>query len=252
MFPNSHAIYMHDTPSKSLFERDTRALQPRLHKAAESPRHGRQGAWHHGGGYRPADRQRADTRRCTLPDEHSCTCGLFHRLAGRYGKGRSIMRMSTDATAICARRSMRPRPNPHAGPDDRVLSFPTAGAVTRMMCVRLHRRVSTQVIGACHVLREKRFDPCHIAEGSDLLGRSSGARTSQDKLRSKEQMKIGIVGTGMVGSAAGYAMALLGVGTQIVLVDADARACPRPGPGHRPRNSVRHHGGNPCGRLRRS
>jgi len=34
-------------------------------------------------------------------------------------------------------------------------------------------------------------------------------------------MKIGIVGTGMVGSAAGYAMALLGVGTQIVLVDAN-------------------------------
>lgn len=26
MFPNSHAIYMHDTPSKSLFERDTRAF----------------------------------------------------------------------------------------------------------------------------------------------------------------------------------------------------------------------------------
>ncbi|MEM5472420.1 L-lactate dehydrogenase [Hoeflea sp. AS60] len=34
-------------------------------------------------------------------------------------------------------------------------------------------------------------------------------------------MKIGIVGTGMVGSAAGYAMALLGVGTDIVLVDAN-------------------------------
>ena len=34
-------------------------------------------------------------------------------------------------------------------------------------------------------------------------------------------MKIGIVGTGMVGSAAGYAMALMGVGTQIVLVDAN-------------------------------
>lgn len=33
-------------------------------------------------------------------------------------------------------------------------------------------------------------------------------------------MKIGIVGTGMVGSAAGYAMALMGVGTEIVLVDA--------------------------------
>jgi len=34
-------------------------------------------------------------------------------------------------------------------------------------------------------------------------------------------MKIGIVGSGMVGSAAGYAMALTGVGTRIVLVDAN-------------------------------
>ena len=34
-------------------------------------------------------------------------------------------------------------------------------------------------------------------------------------------MKIGIVGTGMVGSSAAYAMALLGVGTEIVLVDAN-------------------------------
>lgn len=34
-------------------------------------------------------------------------------------------------------------------------------------------------------------------------------------------MKIGIVGTGMVGSASAYAMALLGVGTHIVLVDAN-------------------------------
>ncbi|MBC7283206.1 L-lactate dehydrogenase [Hoeflea sp.] len=34
-------------------------------------------------------------------------------------------------------------------------------------------------------------------------------------------MKIGIVGTGMVGSSAAYAMALLGVGTDIVLVDAN-------------------------------
>jgi L-lactate dehydrogenase len=35
-------------------------------------------------------------------------------------------------------------------------------------------------------------------------------------------MKIGIVGTGMVGSASAYAMALMGVGTQIVLVDHNA------------------------------
>lgn len=34
-------------------------------------------------------------------------------------------------------------------------------------------------------------------------------------------MKIGIVGTGMVGSSAAYAMALLGVGTDVVLVDKD-------------------------------
>lgn len=34
-------------------------------------------------------------------------------------------------------------------------------------------------------------------------------------------MKIGIVGTGMVGSASAYALALLGVGSEIVLVDAD-------------------------------
>ena len=31
-------------------------------------------------------------------------------------------------------------------------------------------------------------------------------------------MKIGIVGAGMVGSSAAYAMALLGIGTEIVLV----------------------------------
>ncbi|MEM0948514.1 MAG: L-lactate dehydrogenase [Pseudomonadota bacterium] len=34
-------------------------------------------------------------------------------------------------------------------------------------------------------------------------------------------MKIGIVGAGMVGSAAGYAIALMGVASQIVLVDQD-------------------------------
>jgi murein L,D-transpeptidase YcbB/YkuD len=35
LFPNKHAIYMHDTPSKSLFERDERALQPRLRAPAD-------------------------------------------------------------------------------------------------------------------------------------------------------------------------------------------------------------------------
>ena len=36
-------------------------------------------------------------------------------------------------------------------------------------------------------------------------------------------MKVGIVGTGMVGSSAAYAMALLGVGNEIVLVDANEK-----------------------------
>ena len=35
MFPNPYAVYLHDTPSKSLFERDYRALQPRLHARHE-------------------------------------------------------------------------------------------------------------------------------------------------------------------------------------------------------------------------
>ena len=35
-------------------------------------------------------------------------------------------------------------------------------------------------------------------------------------------MKIGIVGTGMVGSSAAYAMTLLGIGSEIMLVDANA------------------------------
>jgi L-lactate dehydrogenase len=57
----------------------------------------------------------------------------------------------------------------------------------------------------------------------------------------------------MVGSAAGYAMALLGVGTQIVLVDADAALSPalRPRISPTPR-SIRHHRGYPCRRLFRS
>ena len=36
-------------------------------------------------------------------------------------------------------------------------------------------------------------------------------------------MKVGIVGTGMVGSSAAYAMALLGVGNEVVLVDANEK-----------------------------
>jgi L-lactate dehydrogenase len=36
-------------------------------------------------------------------------------------------------------------------------------------------------------------------------------------------MKVGIVGTGMVGSSAAYAMALLGVGNEIVLIDANEK-----------------------------
>ena len=48
LFPNSHAIYMHDTPSKSLFSRGYPCLQPWLHQARGSARHGRQGAGHDG------------------------------------------------------------------------------------------------------------------------------------------------------------------------------------------------------------
>lgn len=36
-------------------------------------------------------------------------------------------------------------------------------------------------------------------------------------------MKIGVVGTGMVGASAAYAMALLGVGTEIILVDRNEK-----------------------------
>ncbi|MGB0498047.1 MAG: L-lactate dehydrogenase [Rubricella sp.] len=36
-------------------------------------------------------------------------------------------------------------------------------------------------------------------------------------------MKIGVIGAGMVGSASAYAMALMGIGSRIVLVDLDAK-----------------------------
>src|SRR3546814_9470773 len=35
LFPNAHAIYMHDTPSKSFFKRDTRALSHGCVRLAE-------------------------------------------------------------------------------------------------------------------------------------------------------------------------------------------------------------------------
>ena len=35
LFPNQHDVYLHDTPSKSLFERDVPRLQPRLHAGDE-------------------------------------------------------------------------------------------------------------------------------------------------------------------------------------------------------------------------
>src|SRR5690606_29827960 len=35
LFPNAHAIYMHDTPSKSFFNRDTRALSHGCIRLAE-------------------------------------------------------------------------------------------------------------------------------------------------------------------------------------------------------------------------
>ena len=52
-------------------------------------------------------------------------------------------------------------------------------------------------------------------------------------------MKIGVVGTGQVGSAAAYALALTGTATEVVLVDHEPRARPRPGRGHRPRRPLR-------------
>ena len=42
-------------------------------------------------------------------------------------------------------------------------------------------------------------------------------------------MKIGIVGCGMVGSAAAFALVMRGVGREIVLVDLN-RAAPKPRP----------------------
>ena len=52
LFPNKHAIYMHDTPQKKLFQRDMRALQPWLRSPAGSARHGGRRARHVGRLYR--------------------------------------------------------------------------------------------------------------------------------------------------------------------------------------------------------
>ena len=38
MFPNQHSVYLHDTPSKRLFQRDYRALQPRLRQGGKPAR----------------------------------------------------------------------------------------------------------------------------------------------------------------------------------------------------------------------
>ena len=64
LFPNKHAIYMHDTPQKALFKRDMRALQPWLRPPCRSARHGRGRARHLGRLHRreaeagPFDRKR--------------------------------------------------------------------------------------------------------------------------------------------------------------------------------------------------
>ena len=42
-FPNKHDVYMHDTPSKSLFNASTAGVQPRLHARTRSPEAGRTG-----------------------------------------------------------------------------------------------------------------------------------------------------------------------------------------------------------------
>ena len=34
-FPNKHAVYMHDTPTKDLFDADEPHVQPRLHARAQ-------------------------------------------------------------------------------------------------------------------------------------------------------------------------------------------------------------------------
>ena len=101
LFPNKHAIYMHDTPQKALFERDMRALQPWLRAPAGSARHGGGGARHLGRLHRrqaeagPFDRE-GDAQDPGL-------CRLFHRLAGHVRQGRIF------------RRRLRPRRAAEAG-----------------------------------------------------------------------------------------------------------------------------------------
>ena len=102
MFPNPFAVYLHDTPSKSLFQKDYRAYQPRLHAGDEPvgfcrgpahPRSERVGGRPEEAGRRARDAGEPDPAH---PGPHH----LFHRLGGRFGQ------------AAAARRRLRPR-RPH-------------------------------------------------------------------------------------------------------------------------------------------
>ena len=63
-------------------------------------------------------------------------------------------------------------------------------------------------------------------------------------------MKVGIVGTGMVGATAGYALLMQGVGRELVLVDQNAARARGRGGRPPPRRAVRPPAGGPRRRLR--
>ena len=62
-------------------------------------------------------------------------------------------------------------------------------------------------------------------------------------------MKVGIVGAGMVGSSAGYALALMGIANEIVLVDQECGAGLGSSGGHRPRGPLHVVHRRQCGRV---
>ncbi len=90
LFPNSHAIYMHDTPSKRLFQRDSRAFShgcvrledPRAMAAAVLGK--------------PVDyiasriEFRARRQYGSCGGRHFGACGLFHRMAGGWRQDRLL------------------------------------------------------------------------------------------------------------------------------------------------------------------
>jgi hypothetical protein len=129
LFPNSHAIYMHDTPSKSLFQRDTRAyshgcirLQDPRAMAAKVLGTSVEAI----GGTSPAGR----TSRCSCRRRFLCMWPILP--PGRMMPERSsILPTSMPATATCARPST-PQ-NPLAAPETGRPRFQRRqAAVTRM------------------------------------------------------------------------------------------------------------------------